>query len=75
MTKKRVLLSIVVVVLVVFLAMALWVAFSGEFVFWSREPSIRALKAYVRALPDVSLIEVIYRPGREWIDEPGSSPE
>jgi hypothetical protein len=74
MTRKSLLLIMVALVLIVVLALALWVAFSGEFVIWSQEPSIRALKVYVDALPDVKRIEVIYRPSREWIDEPDSSP-
>jgi len=47
----------------------------GAMVFGSDEPDIRALKVYVDALGDIERIEVIYRPSREWIDEPRTRPE
>ncbi|MBN2007254.1 MAG: hypothetical protein JXA21_28140 [Anaerolineae bacterium] len=75
MTRKTQLLIIAALILIVVLALALWVVFSGEVAVWSLEPRIRALKAYVDALPDVNRIDVIYRPSCEWLNEPDSSPE
>ncbi len=72
---KRTLLIIAALVLLIVIAIALWVAFSGEYAAWSQGPIVRSLWSYVRTLQDVNRIEVFYRPGREWIDEPDRNPQ
>ena len=40
-----------------------------------RDPTIRELRAYTMDLRDIDRIEVIYRPGKEWIRQPARNPE